>query len=67
MKEEIKEGLILICVGIIEILIYAFLVTWFWNAIIPVIFASVGISTITYWQSVGLIMLCRILFKKVTE
>ncbi len=32
---------------------------WLWNAILP---SLLHVNTITYWQSVGLLLLCRILF-----
>ena len=49
-------------VEIIVILIYGFAVTWIWNAVIVGLIN--GINPITYWGSVGLIVLCRWLFKK---
>ncbi len=35
------------------------LVMWLWNAILP---ALLGVAFISYWQAVGLLVLCRILF-----
>ena len=34
-------------------------VMWLWNAILP---SLLDIKPITYWQSVGLLVLCKILF-----
>ena len=34
-------------------------VMWLWNAILP---ALLHVAAITYWQAVGLLVLCRILF-----
>lgn len=34
-------------------------VMWLWNAILP---SLLGIKFITYWQAVGLLVLCKILF-----
>jgi hypothetical protein len=34
-------------------------VMWLWNAILPEL---LGVNTITFWQSVGLFVLCKILF-----
>jgi hypothetical protein len=34
-------------------------VMWLWNAILPDL---VAVNPITYWQAVGLLLLCRILF-----
>lgn len=34
-------------------------VMWLWNAILP---AVTGWSALSYWQAVGLLILCRILF-----
>lgn len=34
-------------------------VMWLWNAILP---AVTGVGVLTYWQAVGLLILCRLLF-----
>lgn len=34
------------------------LVMWLWNWLMPVIF---GLPTLTFWQAVGLVVLCRLL------
>ncbi|MDR2682612.1 MAG: hypothetical protein LBB64_01930 [Dysgonamonadaceae bacterium] len=34
-------------------------VMWLWNALLPQIF---GIAAINFWQALGLLVLCRILF-----
>ncbi|WP_229215024.1 hypothetical protein [Dyadobacter bucti] len=34
-------------------------VRWLWNAILP---ALLNVNPISYWQAVGLLVLCRILF-----
>jgi hypothetical protein len=36
-----------------------FVVMWLWNAVLPDL---VGVKEISYWRSVGLLVLCRILF-----
>ncbi|WP_041339863.1 hypothetical protein [Runella slithyformis] len=35
------------------------IVKWLWNAILPPL---LGVSLISFWQAVGLLVLCRILF-----
>ncbi len=35
------------------------IVQWLWNAVLP---AAANFNTITYWQAVGLFVLCKILF-----
>ncbi len=40
-------------------LLLSAIVMWLWNAILPSLLHT---NTITYWQSVGLLLLCRILF-----
>lgn len=59
---DVGELVIDILAEIIVVLIYGFVVTWIWNYI--VIGLVNGINPITYWGSVGLIALCRCLFKK---
>jgi len=50
--------------SILIALVFSLLFGWFvmllWNALMPVIF---GLTTLTYWQSVGLSLLCGFLFK----
>jgi len=41
-------------------LLFGFVVMWLWNWLMPDIF---GLSTITFWQAWGLIVLAHILFK----
>lgn len=42
-----------------SILVLAAAVMWLWNAILPTV---TGVRPITYWQALGLLVLCRILF-----
>ncbi len=44
--------------GIAMVLLVSFGVMWLWNALMPKIF---GLTTITYWQGVGLAVLGRLL------
>jgi hypothetical protein len=46
-------GFILIVAGL------SALVMWLWNAILPDL---LGINEISYWQALGLLVLCKILF-----
>lgn len=39
--------------------LFGFITMWLWNALIPQIF---GLTVITYWQAVGLLILFKILF-----
>ncbi len=41
------------------VLLFGGLVMWLWNNILP---AVLGVGTLTFWQAVGLLVLCRILF-----
>jgi len=41
-------------------LLFGFVVKWLWNWLMPGIF---GLTTITFWQAWGLVMLSHILFK----
>jgi hypothetical protein len=42
------------------ITVAGFTVMFLWNAIIPSLFVSAG--TLTFWQAIGLFILCKILF-----
>lgn len=45
--------------GIAAIAGFGFVVMWLWNWLIPELFAG---PTLTYWQTVGLLILSKILF-----
>ena len=60
-KDTAADGLKILLGVILAILILAFILTWLWNLIIPVVF--VGVAPLTYWQAIGLITICRILFR----
>ena len=45
--------------GLAAALLLGAAVRWLWNAILPDL---VNVNAISYWQAVGLIVLCRILF-----
>lgn len=50
--------------GLLIIVVIVLLTTWpvmaLWNILMPEIF---GLTTITFWQALGLSLLCNILFK----
>lgn len=48
-----------LCLATLFALLFGFLVTWLWNALMPEIF---GLGTIGYWQAVGLVILAKLLF-----
>ena len=45
--------------ALLAALLLGAVVRWLWNAILPEL---LNVNPITYWQSVGLLILCRILF-----
>ena len=62
---QVILGLIIGCfivaaLALILALPMGWLVMMLWNAVLPALF---GVSAITFWQSVGLYLLCTILFK----
>lgn len=60
---DVGELVIDILAEIIVILIYGFIVTWIWNNVAVGLVS--GINPITYWGSIGLMVLCRCLFRKI--
>ena len=60
-KDDLAEAVY----TLLGMLIVTFIVAWgvmvLWNALIPVIFVSVGIGSITYWQALGTCFLVRLL------
>ncbi|MCK5128969.1 MAG: NADH-quinone oxidoreductase subunit K [Clostridiales bacterium] len=49
----------MVILGIAVAILFGFVVMWLWNWLMPMIF---GLTTITYWQAVGLFVLAKIIF-----
>nr|WP_298995716.1 hypothetical protein [uncultured Allomuricauda sp.] len=49
----------MILIGILFVFLMGFVVMWLWNWLMPTIF---GLTTIGYWQAIGLLALAKILF-----
>ena len=58
-KKLIIFGPLAIVAGMVFIAVGGLIVQWLWNWLLPAIF---GWRAITFWQAVGLLALCRILF-----
>jgi hypothetical protein len=58
-----KKLLLFAPLGILGIALFIFLGGWIvmslWNALLPPLF---GLSAISFWQALGILLLCRILF-----
>ena len=50
-------------IGLVAIALFTYIggkaVEWLWNWLMPMLF---GVSTVTFWQALGILVLCRILF-----
>lgn len=56
---EIVGWVILAAMGILALgILFGFIIMWLWNWLMPTLF---GLTTITYWQAVGLFILAKIL------
>ena len=47
--------------GIVATFLFGWLVMLLWNWLVPIIF---GLTTLGYWESLGLTVLCGLLFKQ---
>lgn len=54
-----KKFLFFALVGIGFVFVFGYIVMWLWNAILT---KAIGANPLTYWQAIGLLVLCRILF-----
>ena len=45
---------------VIGLFLLSLIIFWLWNAVVPAIIPAV--SEITYWQAMGLMFLCHLLF-----
>lgn len=48
-----------VLIGVVIVAVLGLLVMSLWNALLP---AIIGVKTIGFWQALGLLVLCRILF-----
>lgn len=55
----IAKGLKMLVLAIAAGVLFTFVVMWLWNWLMPTIF---GLSIITFWQALGLLVLSKILF-----
>ncbi len=59
LTEGITKGIMIAIAFVIFIAIGGWVVLWLWNWLLPPLF---GWNMITFWQALGLLLLCRILF-----
>jgi len=45
--------------GVLLMALFGYVVMLLWNALMPAVF---GLKTVSYWQAVGLLILCKIFF-----
>lgn len=57
--EAIAKIFLVVFLGLVIAVFTGFPIMWLWNWLMPVIF---GLKTITFWQAVGLAVLCNMLF-----
>jgi hypothetical protein len=46
--------------AVLFVALFGYIIKWLWNWLLPAIFT--GAHLITFWQAIGLLVLCRILF-----
>ncbi|AXC11329.1 hypothetical protein ACPOL_1993 [Acidisarcina polymorpha] len=56
---RLAKGVKIALVGVIAVAVFGFVVQGLWNWLMPRLFDW---HTITFWQAVGLLVLCKILF-----
>ncbi len=60
MEDVIALIVMAVTIGLVVALIMALPVMLLWNVLMPDLF---GLTTITFWQALGISVLCSILFK----
>jgi len=59
MRKNMKKKIVIIPLVIVAFAIFTFLFQLLWNCIIPDVF---GLNAINYWQSLGILIISKILF-----
>src|ERR1700680_1931699 len=55
----VRRGLKVGVIGVLAVGVFGFVVMNLWNWLAPAVF---GLRTITFWQALGLLILCKMLF-----
>lgn len=58
------KALPLIAKIVLAVLVLSLPVMWLWNWLMPKIF---GLMTLDFWESIGLIVLCNLLFDRFSK
>jgi len=59
MTQRVKRGVKIGVIGVMAIAVFGFVVMSLWNWLAPAVF---GLSAITFWQALGILILSKILF-----
>jgi hypothetical protein len=59
IAKKIAIGIALLCGFLVFMFFGGIVVQWLWNWLVPDIF---GVRRVTFWEALGLLALCRILF-----
>ena len=59
VQRKIQKTIGAILIAILAVAVFGFVVKGLWNWLMP---ALLGLHVITFWQAVGLLVLCKILF-----
>ena len=59
MRNNLKKKIVIIPLVIAALAVFTFFFHWLWNSIIPDVF---GLHVINYWQSLGILVISKILF-----
>ncbi len=58
-RHRILRGLKILVLVLVAATVFSFAVMWLWNHLMPAIF---GLHSVSFWQALGLLVLCKILF-----
>lgn len=58
-RDRTARVLKFVVLGVVALAVFGAVVMGLWNWLMPAIF---GLSALTFWQALGLLLLCRILF-----
>lgn len=59
VQRKIQKIIQVVLIAIVAVAVFGFLVKGLWNWLVPPLF---GWHAITFWQAIGLLILCKLLF-----
>lgn len=59
VRRGVRRGIKIALIALVATFAFGFIIMYLWNWLMPGLF---GLHTVTFWQGLGLLLLCKLLF-----